>query len=85
MIKQINIVLLLTISLGVFIGTSASTLMFTQDVELAQPDYYPDTCVGYPKHRPDLEWKVQKLTKDRVVFENGVSVYREAAIIMGDC
>lgn len=85
LLESINKALLLTITLGVFIGNSAHTIMFTPTVELAQPNYYPETCVGFPKNRPDLEWSVKKLTQDRVVFENGVSIYRDAAVIMGDC
>lgn len=74
-----------TIALAVFLGNSAHTLVFTPKVELSQPSYYPETCVGFPKNRPDLEWRVRKLTQDRVVFENGVSIYREAAIVQGKC
>jgi hypothetical protein len=76
---------LFIIALAVFIGNSAHSLVFTPKVELAQPSYYPETCIGFPKSRPDLEWGVDKITADRVIFDNGVSIYRDAAIIMGDC
>ncbi len=66
-----------------FIVLSLNTMMFTPRVIVEDHFVRPIKCVGGPKARPDIQWPVKYISANKVMFNNGNELYRNAVHLNG--
>ena len=57
----------------------------TPTIKLHPPAYETTGCVGHPKYRPDINWRVISIGNGKVQFENGHNLYTNAVVLKGNC